>query len=272
MEKKKYQNKDWLEKQYEILCYTSEISKTYGINYDTLEYWRKKFNIEKKKKNNANKKYSFDENFFETIDTEEKAYWLGFIMADGCITSNIKNGPPNRLEINLKDSDESHLKKFITSIKGTQKVLIRKIHDKRGFYTQRATVRINSVKISRDLIKLGVVQNKTGKEFIPNIDDRLLWHFVRGFFDGDGSITKTKNTTFKICSSSEKIINQLSQFFKKNNIHIGIQKYTNYTNPFFIIETNKKKSIKQIFEKMYSQSKIYLERKYEKFLSIGPDL
>jgi hypothetical protein len=63
-----------------------------------------------------NKKYNFNENYFEKIDTEEKAYWLGFITADGSINLGYGKQKFYQLHINLKGGDYSHLEKFQKAI------------------------------------------------------------------------------------------------------------------------------------------------------------
>lgn len=260
MLEKIYKNKNWLEEQYLLLKYTSEISKKFNINEDTLEYWRKKYNIKKDVNVYHAKKYIYNEFYFDNINTSEKAYWLGFIMADGCVTSS--NGKQtNRLEIVLAVKDKSHLQKFLQCIGSNQEVKIKTVKDKRGFETTRAYVRICSAKICKSLSKFGVLKKKTGKELIPEISNDFIWDFIRGYFDGDGSITKPKNLAVKICSSSKQIVNQIIEAFREYNIIVKPQEYSNYNIPFYIIETNKKENIISIYKNMYSNATIYLERK-----------
>ena len=58
---------------------------------------------------------TFDEHSFDVIDTEEKAYWLGFLYADGNV-SNTKN----EVGITLQSSDIKHLYKFKTFLKSSK--------------------------------------------------------------------------------------------------------------------------------------------------------
>ena len=75
-----------------------------NIGYTTLHRWLRKLNINLPNYHNALK---FDNTVFDTIDTEEKAYWLGFMYADGYVQNN-----GNSVELSLKGSDVEHLEKF----------------------------------------------------------------------------------------------------------------------------------------------------------------
>ena len=63
-------------------------------------------------------KYYYNKDFFNKIDTEEKAYWLGFLYADGCIVtrSKCKKVTPMSLELVLSSIDINHLYKFLNSL------------------------------------------------------------------------------------------------------------------------------------------------------------
>lgn len=134
------------------------------------------------------KKYSCDQHYFEDIDTPDKAYWLGFLFADGFVTKDGKFG------LSLKSCDEhiiyqlksdlcsdSPIKKYLTT--GGYKVGI-----------EYSKLLITDYKMRDDLIKHGVVLNKTNIIIKPNISNDLVRHFIRGYFDGDGSIYKSSKT------------------------------------------------------------------------------
>ena len=142
------------------------------------------------KESRGNRKYSLDEDFFGVIDSEEKAYWLGFIAADGGVYKRT-------LEITLKSSDVGHLRKFASAINSDCPI---KGIRKDGIIT-KYRIRINSVKVVKDLSMLGIVPNKT---FIvrptPGISKSLLRHYWRGVVDGDGClrIFKSHRSTGKL--------------------------------------------------------------------------
>ena len=121
-------------------------------------------------------KKPFYENYFEKIDTERKAYFLGFLMADGCITERHKS--QTCIAMQLKSTDEYILYELKKELKTENKV---------GFSPARShsQLKIHSDKMVEDLAKYGVVSKKTGKEVFPEdkIPQSLQHHFIRGFFD-----------------------------------------------------------------------------------------
>lgn len=262
---KLYKNKEWLEKQIREIGNLTEIGRMCNASNDTVEYWRRKFGIPK---NIVIKRtHTLNEDFFETIDTEEKAYWLGFIMADGCITTSSKSSENSRLIIILKNDDIGHLEKFKTAINISTDIIEKEIFDKRGFSTVKAEIRVNSKKMCSDLMNLGVVPRKTGKEVIPSeIPENLVRHFCRGFFDGDGSITRTHGNIyyrFKLGSASEHILQQFQCLF--NEVGIGQVNYyveNQYKRPFYILESNSRPKACAIYHWMYDDAKVYLDRKF----------
>ena len=123
----------------------------------------------------------FDEHKFEKIDTEEKAYWLGFLDADGCIHNgrNYDYG----IELGLQEQDYSHLVKFKDFIEKDNKICYReKINSYRYQFKNKT--------MNKDLINLGCVPHKSLILKFPDEDqvpDNFLIPFIRGYFDGDGS-------------------------------------------------------------------------------------
>lgn len=270
---KPYKNKEWLQKQYDTIFFSQTIGKNIGVSGDTIEYWRKKHGIEKPKAQYPkNRKYYFDEDYFETIDTEHKAYWLGFLMADGCVSKTSKcDKNPNRISINLKKEDKSHLEKFKNDLKAINTNLKHKTANSKGHTSETVELRLSSVKMATDLINHNVTPRKTGQEIIPKISNELIKHFVRGFFDGDGCIYRNnKYLCFSICSASKRLIDQLKSIFNSIGVECYIEERTEYSIPFYVLGTKNQKNIKLLFEYLYNNATIYLNRKYDKFKTICP--
>ena len=126
------------------------------------------------------KKVCVNENYFETIDNEHKAYWIGFLLADGCIIKNNNKSDTIKFELNIKD-------KYIIDefAKDIETDLI--VKDYKYGKKHNAQIQIKSNKMSSDLSKYGITYRKTLKiNSIPDIPQNLIRHFVRGYFDGDG--------------------------------------------------------------------------------------
>ena len=128
-----------------------------------------------KRSNSIYKRRPWNENFFNKIDTEEKAYWLGFLYADGCVHDK----PNGQKLITLVVKDKEVIEKFIRAIDGN--FAVKKYTDVYGVY-------LTSKTMFDDLYKLGCVPRKSLILKFPRINLTLQHHFIRGYFDGDGTV------------------------------------------------------------------------------------
>lgn len=135
---------------------------------------------------------AINHHIFDSINTEEKAYWLGFIWADGCIL-NVKEDKPNyAFELGLSVKDIEHLRKFCKFANVPEnKIKVRKnngLGKDKEFYLCR--IQISSKHLWNVLNNYGCCPNKTNNENFPSIsifsEPKLISHFIRGVFDGDG--------------------------------------------------------------------------------------
>jgi hypothetical protein len=200
------------------------------------------------------RKYHLNESYFDSIDTEQKAYWLGFLLAD-CYNNN------EGIIIELSCKDYDHLNKFKLHIESNHNIKITKKKNK-----EYARLVIYNRKLCDNLSNLECTKNKSFTIKFPKIQTELHKHLIRGFFDGDGCISfvkKYNRKTFTIVSASEVFIDKIQNIL---NNELNINLYKTKRKNIFIIQTNKKESIKKLFEYLYSESTVHLERKYNKFL------
>ena len=186
--------------------------------------------------------------FFNVIDTEEKAYWLGFIFADGYISYSDKNAKRGQVAtsyctgIKLKWSDREHLKKFNKSINGNYKVFKEVCHPD-GFRkktTEAAKILVYSQQMYNDLNEY-FGRDKTYSAKFPYIQDGLMRHFIRGYFDGDGCFTFT-NKTFDIefLGASKEFHEGLLNVLNKNNFKFTVSsKINKYGTKMYHIHINR---------------------------------
>ena len=120
-------------------------------------------------------------NYFENIDSESKAYWLGYLIADG-YNYQVKN----RVQFSQSETDKESVFALQDELCHNGKITVSK--DKRKNSQDMYMLSICSKKISDDLAKLQCYQGKSLTCDIPKIKKHLLNHFVRGYFDGDGCI------------------------------------------------------------------------------------
>lgn len=195
----------------------------------------------------------YDRHIFDNIDNEEKAYWLGFIVADGYL-----NIDRRMLRIKLGNKDKQHLIKFIKFINGNETMLKSEIHSitkNENYY-----VSLYSKEITEALQKLGIEQAKSGKEKVCNIKPQYYKDFIRGLWDGDGFIRENLSGIGLV--GSYEILNFVQQFFKEQ-LDIEPLKIREHCNIYKIEYRSKKKSIPLITHFLYDNSKIYLDRKKE---------
>lgn len=140
----------------------------------------------------ANRRYNVDESFFDQIDTEEKAYWLGFLTADGHI-NNIRN----MITIDLKVSDRTHLEKFAAALKSSHLITYRECKLNGKLFPQ-AGIQVNSPRLVSALKKLGVGPKKSFTvQPCKSVPEIFLSAYWRGIFDGDGCICYPNNNKGK---------------------------------------------------------------------------
>jgi hypothetical protein len=214
-------------------------------------------NIESK----SSKKYRYYDDIFETIDKEEKAYWLGFLYADGYVRER-KSSSELRLKLSIKDRE--HLIKFKNFISPDDIPVV----DELSGNSECVKVSINSRKIVKDLINLGCVSKKSKIIEMPKISDNLLNHFIRGYFDGDGWILIDKNEkpSFGIVSGSLEMIESVVEIIS-NESKVNKNKVFNYTT-YYNFNYRSYTDIIKISNFLYKQSNIYLIRKRDKFNEI----
>lgn len=235
----------------------TKIAKIYNVSDTTIVRILDKFKI----RENRRRKYFFNESFFKDIDNEHKAYWLGFIFGDGGIT-----GLGNCLRLGLKNEDIPHLQKFIQNF--DLNIIIKQT--KKNLYY----VDINSITLIKDLSKYGIVPNKTylsKKLKLDLIPIDLQKHFLRGLLDADGWITakkrKNKNTQFSFgyCSYHKGILEDIKNWFNQNHSFqskINLRKNKKGQCYQWIVGGNQ--NFIKIFDLIYKDSNIYLDRKFLK--------
>ena len=192
-----------------------------------------------------NRKYTLIENYFEKIVTEEQAYWLGFLWADGHV-----NPERGRIVLTLKKDDWKHVFRFAQAICTDAPIRMD---------NEKCVLEIHSKKMCKDII------DKNFRKGVPKIPAQLIRHFIRGFFDGDGTITKLRENEYEVSfTNSDPIILKWIGDVISNAIGCKPRKILKDHNAFRIRfgGTDIVRGIRDFF---YENSTIFLERKYQKF-------
>lgn len=252
-----------------------DIAKQLEMNPKSLSYYLLKYNINLPKR----RKYMVVDDFFDNIDSEIKAYLLGYFIADGCICienkkhNGIIDGHSIRMLLNVSEDDSSIIKLFKQYIipQGT----ISKTNCQNGVkFKRKPQVKLRWVSnhMFNTLSNYNIRPNKTlDSNFIlpENCIPENLWrHLVRGFFDGDGCIyhQKRKGVIYKQVSFvfTSKIF--ADQLLSKINIKYNISERVGKTCKWYEVRLlGGKIAIEQFKQYLYKDSNFFLQRKFLKF-------
>ena len=206
-------------------------------------------------------------NYFDKIDTPNKAYVLGMIFADGnnyCIPGK------NALTIVLQEEDRDVLERIRQEIEYDAPLHFDNMKKKKEVYHNTYRLVVCDEYMCHKLLELGVVNNKSLKITFPNyISEELLPHFIRGYFDGDGSVyydNKRHKAGTSICGTYN-FVSHISDILHKMGIknHIYHPKQCG-DNDTYVVVTSGNKSSYSFLTWLYQDADIKMERKYNKYL------
>jgi hypothetical protein len=234
-------------------------AKLFGIHRTTLGQYILKRNPDY----NSRRRYSIDEHFFDSIDTEEKAYILGYLTADGCIKSK-----PGEIKIGLSVKDIDILEQMRRAMKNEKPLkIVTKPSYAFGSEDKAAVMIISCAKMYRSLESCGFSPQKSKHEvFCDKVPKHLYHHYIRGIFDGDGWFSYTlKNGTKEVgFGMGQSILDSIRNVF----CEIGVsEKYT--VSPYkkiFRYRITSTEDVKKIFDYLYKDATIFLKRKHDKML------
>lgn len=246
-----------------------QIEREYGVTRQSVAIFLEKEKI-KTTKGNHFRKYTHDYNFFKDIDTEEKAYWLGFMFADGYIVNKSQTYGEDAFGITLHANDIKTLQDFKKSIKATNPI-IDVSRDGRNL----RRILLTSQQTVNDLISHGCVKQKSLTLKPPiNIPENLIHHFIRGFFDGDGSIFWNKSAFEKhdtwitpsysiSITSTKEMIEWIIEI-----TGTGILKKEKRGEKTWYLTQSGNKKVKAFCDFIYKDATIYMDRKYELYKNL----
>lgn len=271
-----HQEKNELFRMFETGNYSgNQLSKYFPISQVAINALLRRNGYNAKSASELKRKYPINENFFDKIDTEEKAYILGLLYADGWNQTE-----RNVVGIGLKESDKEILDKITSIIQPTKPLSYLDTSTQKktkGFENSKNQYRliIANKHISQRLVELGCGKAKTHNLTFPTeeqVPSCLIRHFVRGYFDGDGSVSKGKISKVDIIGTTAFLEPLQDILFNELSLNKTLlnQRHKEQDNTIRSLQISGNKQCIKFRDWLYEDSAIYLERKFDVFQSYIP--
>lgn len=235
----------------------AQIGKELGMSAAAVRWNFRRLGIE-------TRKLKYDRSYFRIIDSEYKAYWLGFLYADGSVSF----GRPRMVQLAISANDHDHLEKFAIHI-GGDATLVKNYRQSRNSYSPSGFVSklaFTSVEMVDSLVHLGFTPRKTSEAVPPELSTEALQvAFWRGVFDGDGCISKLdlEYLSLAMCGT-RSTVEAFRDFMVRANpsIHCGKVRFHRNCHTILFACSNAMK----VAEILYRGSRVHLDRKHQRFL------
>ena len=238
------------------------LARIYGISGVAVRALLKRRGIERRSRELAARKYTCDHGFFSSINSEEKAYWLGFIAADGYIHENW-------LGVSLSAVDRDHLVLLARSLRSSHPLWD---YTQKGYTYSR--LMIYSTELTDDLKSLGITPRKTFTLQWPALSAAMLRHFARGYVDGDGCFTidsrarNNANVYFSVTSNKPFLLGMQAYLMKHCALRQTALFQRHNDSPIYSLRYAGRLQVRRIVDFLYYDATFYLPRKYEQAYSI----
>lgn len=265
----------WLTEEREksiVECYIkyqnkSIVEKIMHVSGSTISQLLIKYNIEQVDQSKVRQKYTLNEHYFDKLDTSDKCYYFGLLMADGYL--NEKN---NTLSLSLQIRDIDIIKKFNNAIGSNRPITILKLSDKNPNWSDQAVLNITNKHLRETLVNHGLISNKSLLLQFPekSVPEEFYAAFILGYSDGDGHYSnnpKDKRVNFIanewFCEFVQKIV--------KDNLGVNSSimychgKTEKPTRTFQIAGGNQ---VKKYLDWLYDSCDVYLERKHKIYIDL----
>jgi DNA-binding transcriptional regulator WhiA len=260
----------------------TQIMKKFNVlDRKVLDRWLTESGIIKREDKST---YTFNKYYFDEINTEEKAYWLGFIFCDGYICKRKrKYGTTYEFKLAISEQDIEHLEKLNSSLESNYPI---KIYGKygNGFDSEfdEARLYISNKYFASNLYEnYGIVPDRFSIDKIKDkLDDKLVRHFIRGVFDADGSVSEYyvkvgNNMSYKNVlqfSSYGELLEFIQDYFYNNDLIKQKSKFSkrheDRDGHCVRLIYSGTVQVPRILNHLYTDSRIHLDRKHAIFKEI----
>ena len=248
----------------------TELGDYFDLGICCVENVLKRHDIDRLHPSDFVKIYNVDEEYFSDIDTDNKAYILGFFYADGYVGLNNYN-----VCISLQEEDVEILEKINDEFCCDKPLKYLPPPTKYPHRKPQYSLSINNKRFYDNIVKQGVVPRKSYMATFPHqIDKRLYKSFIRGVYDGDGCLyhyEKGNTNTITITGTSE-LMNAIGDIIEeclgiKKRIHVAQNSVVNDKNTR-VLMFGGNKQVKRFLDWLYEDSALYLKRKYDKYVQL----
>lgn len=227
-------------------------------------------NIRIKSSGEQHKRYFVNEKYWEKIDTANKAYFLGWMYSDGCVTMG---GNLFRFKLCIQERDAYILNYFVKDLDSSHVIKFEK--RKQPHHTDMFNLTVISNKMCQDLINLGCVQRKSLILEFPSYDmvpEHLIHHFIRGVFEGDGSISgfirrPGTNPQFNFNIVGTKSICEGVNYELSKNLGVKLQSVRTH-GKVFTYTLGGNQQIRKLYHYLYDDAELFLTRKKAKMAEV----
>lgn len=239
------------------------IAKEYGVGYKTIKTILEKNNVEIRDISHSQRIYDIDENYFDDIDTPDKAYILGILYADGNI--NTSSGHFT-ISIGLQERDVDILEKIKNKVGYSGPLLYEKKSLENSNWSNQWSLNINNKHMANALMGFGVVPNKTLVLTFPDfLTHDLIPHFLRGFWDGDGHIS-TKYCVACCCGNGDFIIKTKEVIEDIVGVHCCVSETLAPSGKILQLRVSGKYNTLKFLNYIYKDADLYMDRKYDTYI------
>lgn len=236
----------------------AQLGKTYHISPSTISEKFKELNVSIRGSDKCNRKWGINENYFDVIDSPNKAYILGLLYADG------NNGKNHCVSISLQEKDKDILRKINIELQNDKPLKLIEYSTKNPNWSNQYQLSFTSKYMSSKLADLGMTPNKSLQLRFPTILQKNYYsHFIRGYFDGDGSIPSNQDdmhvslvSTLDFCQVVQKILKE------ELNVNSSIYLCHKKDSPTRTLSIAGRIQTKRFLDYLYKDADLYLERKY----------
>ena len=259
---------------------TYEVAEQLGRSQTFVMKVLKRNNIPRRTTHSYTRKYNINENFFNVIDTEEKAYFFGLLCADGnnYRSEDYGKGHDYQISISLQERDKDILLELSKRL--APDTMLKFSNGSTENHQNKYSLKFDSKVVSDQLNTLGCTPRKSlTLQYPACISEHLQNHFLRGYFDGNGSIyfwTKKRKIINNICfvwqltsskyfcETAKKIINSYANTNIKSRL--SLPKTDNQITTTLSVGGNQQ--VYRIMSWLYKDATIFLKRKHDKFLEL----